>query len=454
MGNPKAFLTISRQEAGYRPVHDRINDFGEVEQTLNTSDRKLQASRCMDCGVPFCHWACPLGNRPPEFQDALYKGKWEEAYEILSQTNDFPEFTGRICPALCEKSCVLKLAIDAPVTIREDEAAIIEAAFREGYVKPKTYPRNGKKVAVVGSGPAGMAAANQLNRMGYEVTVFEKDESVGGLLRFGIPNFKLNKAIIDRRIEIMKAEGVIFKTNSPVDLKHLPEGFDAYCICTGTPQARDLDIPGRNLKGIHFALEMLAQQNRILGGQTFGKEERINAKGKHVIVIGGGDTGSDCIGTSNRQGAANVTQIEIMPKPPVGHNPTTPWPQWPVILKTSSSHEEGCTRRWCLTSNRFIGTKDGRVCGVEVEEVEWVPNPDGGRPVMRPTGKKETLKADLVLLAMGFLKPQQPTFASNVFVAGDAATGASLVVRCIAGGRKAAQDINAYLTKTLTPCVE
>ncbi len=454
MGNPKAFLTIPRQEAGYRPVHDRINDFGEVEQTLNTSERKQQASRCMDCGVPFCHWACPLGNRPPEFQDALYKGKWEEAYEILSQTNDFPEFTGRICPALCEKSCVLKLAIDAPVTIREDEAAIIEAAFREGYIKPRTYPRNGKKVAVVGSGPAGMAAANQLNRMGYEVTVFEKDEYVGGLLRFGIPNFKLNKAIIDRRAEIMEAEGITFKTSTPIDVEHLPEGFDAYCICTGTPQARDLDIPGRNLKGIHFALEMLAQQNRVLAGQTFSKEERINAKGKHVLVIGGGDTGSDCIGTSNRQGAACVTQIEIMPKPPVGHNPTTPWPQWPVVLKTSSSHEEGCKRRWSLTSNRFIGTKDGRVCGVEVEEVEWIPSPDGGRPAMRPTGKKETLKADLVLLAMGFLKPQQPAFASNVFVAGDAATGASLVVRCIAGGRKAAQDINAYLTKTLTPCVE
>lgn len=454
MGNPKAFLTIPRQEAGYRPVHDRINDFGEVEQTLNTSERKQQASRCMDCGVPFCHWACPLGNRPPEFQDALYKGKWKEAYEILSQTNDFPEFTGRICPALCEKSCVLKLAIDAPVTIREDEAAIIEAAFREGYIKPRTYPRNGKKVAVVGSGPAGMAAANQLNRMGYEVTVFEKDEYVGGLLRFGIPNFKLNKAIIDRRVDIMAAEGITFKTNAPVDVEHLPEGFDAYCICTGTPQARDLDIPGRDLKGIHFALEMLAQQNRILAGQAFGKEERIDAKSKHVLVIGGGDTGSDCIGTSNRQGAASVTQIEIMPKPPVGHNPTTPWPQWPVVLKTSSSHEEGCTRRWSLTSNRFIGTKDGRVCGVEVEEVEWIPSPDGGRPVMRPTGKKETLKADLVLLAMGFLKPQQPAFANNVFVAGDAATGASLVVRCIAGGRKAAQDINAYLTKTLTPCVE
>ena len=454
MGNPKAFLTIPRQEAGYRPVHDRINDFGEVEQTLNTSERKQQASRCMDCGVPFCHWACPLGNRPPEFQDALHKGKWEEAYEILSQTNDFPEFTGRICPALCEKSCVLKLAIDAPVTIREDEAAIIEAAFREGYIKPRTYPRNGKKVAVVGSGPAGMAAANQLNRMGYEVTVFEKDEYVGGMLRFGIPNFKLNKAIIDRRAEIMEAEGITFKTSTPIDVEHLPEGFDAYCICTGTPQARDLDIPGRDLKGIHFALETLAQQNRVLSGQAFSKEERINAKGKHVLVIGGGDTGSDCIGTSNRQGAASITQIEIMPKPPVGHNPATPWPQWPVVLKTSSSHEEGCTRRWSLTSNRFIGTKDGRVCGVEVEEVEWIPSPDGGRPAMRPTGKKETLKADLVLLAMGFLKPQQPAFASNVFVAGDAATGASLVVRCIAGGRKAAQDINAYLTKTLTPCVE
>ena len=445
MGNPKAFLTIPRQEAGYRPVHDRITDFGEVEQTLNTSERKLQASRCMDCGVPFCHWACPLGNRPPEFQDALYKGKWQEAYEILSLTNDFPEFTGRICPALCEKSCVLQLSMNAPVTIREDEAAIIEAAFREGYVQPRTYTRNGMKVAVIGSGPAGLAAANQLNRRGYDVTVFEKDEYIGGLLRFGIPNFKLNKAIIDRRIKVMESEGITFKTRTNIDVRHLPEGFDAYCICTGTPQARDLNIPGRELKGIHFALEMLAQQNRVLAGQTFTKEERICAKGKNVVVIGGGDTGSDCIGTSNRQGAASVTQIEIMPKPPVGHNPATPWPQWPVVLKTSSSHEEGCVRRWCLTSNKFIGNKNGQVCGVEVEEVEWQPNPDGGRPLMKLTGKKEVLKADLVLLAMGFLKPEQPKFADNVFVAGDAATGASLVVRCIAGGRKAAADIDSYL---------
>lgn len=445
MGNPKAFLTIPRQEAGYRPVHDRIADFGEVEQTLNVSDRRLQASRCMDCGVPFCHWACPLGNRPPEFQDAIFRGRWKEAYEILTQTNDFPEFTGRICPALCEKSCVLKLSMDAPVTIREDECAVIETAFQEGYVQPRQYERNGKKVAVIGSGPTGLAAANQLNQKGYEVTVFEKQEYVGGLLRFGIPNFKLQKGIINRRIQVMETEGIVFQTNADIDLNHLPEGFDAYCICTGTPEARDLKIPGRDLKGIHFAMEMLAQQNRILAGQTFSKEERISAKGKHVLVIGGGDTGSDCIGTSNRQGAVSVTQIEIMPKPPVGQNPATPWPQWPVVLKTSSSHEEGCERRWSLTSNQFIG-ENGHVTGVEVEEVEWVPNPKGGRPIMRPTGKKEILKADLVLLAMGFLKPEHPAYAENVFLAGDAATGASLVVKCIAGGRKAAADIDAYLT--------
>ena len=444
MGNPRAFLTVPRKEAGYRPVHDRISDFGEVEQTLNTSDRKLQASRCMDCGIPFCHWACPLGNRPPEFQDAIYKGNWEEAYQILTRTNDFPEFTGRICPALCEKSCVLKLSMDAPVTIREDEAAVIESAFREGYVQPKQYKRNGKKVAVIGSGPAGLAAANQLNKRGYEVTVFEKLEYIGGLLRFGIPNFKLHKPIIDRRVKLMEEEGITFKVNQDINPAQLPEGFDAYCICTGTPQARDLKIPGRDLKGVYFALDMLAQQNRVLAGQTFGKDERVTAKGKHVLVIGGGDTGSDCIGTSNRQGALSVTQIEIMPKPPVGNNPATPWPQWPVVLKTSSSHEEGCTRRWCLTSNKFIG-KDGKLTGVEVEEVEWIPSPDGGRPTMKTTGKKEVIKADMVLLAMGFLRPEVPEHPANVFYAGDAATGASLVVRCIAGGRKAAADIDQFL---------
>ncbi len=447
MGDPKAFLTIPRHEAGYRPIHERIADFGEVEQTLNTSDRRLQASRCMDCGVPFCHWACPLGNRPPEFQDAVFKGEWREAYEILTATNDFPEFTGRICPALCEKSCVLKLSMDSPVTIREDECSVIEAAFREGYVQPRQFERNGKRVAVIGSGPAGLAAANQLNHRGYEVTVFEKDEYVGGLLRFGIPNFKLQKTVIDRRVKIMEAEGITFKVNSSIDVTRLPEGFDAYCICTGTPQARDLKVPGRELKGVHFALELLGQQNRVLAGQVFDAKHRVTAKGKRVLVIGGGDTGSDCIGTSHRQGAVSVTQIEIMPKPPVGHNPKTPWPQWPVVLKTSSSHEEGCERRWLLTTNKFIDNGKGHVCGAEVEEVEWLPNPDGGRPIMKPTGKKEIIDCDIVFLAMGFLRPQQPEFPENVFVAGDAATGASLVVRCIAGGRKAAEAIDAYLNR-------
>ena len=444
MGDPKAFMTVPRQEAGYRPVHERIADFSEVEQTLNTSDRKRQASRCMDCGVPFCNWSCPLGNRPPEFQDALYKGEWKKAYEILSGTNDFPEFTGRICPALCEKECVLKLTMDAPVTIREDECSIVEAAFREGYVVPETYPRNGKKVAVIGSGPAGLAAANNLNKKGYDVTVFEKLEYVGGLLRFGIPNFKLHKTIIDRRVDIMKQEGIEFKTNAPVDFNNLPAGYDAYCICTGAPQARDLCVEGRELKGIYFAMELLAQQNRVLAGQTFSEDERINAKGKHVVVIGGGDTGSDCIGTSNRQGALSVTQIEIMPKPPVGNNPATPWPNWPVVLKTTSSHEEGCERRWSLATSRFIG-EDDRLTGLEVEEVDWVCDDKGGRPKMVPTGKKEILKADMVFLAMGFLKPEIKASSDNVFVAGDAATGASLVVKCIAGGRKVADEIDRYI---------
>ncbi len=447
MGNPKAFLYIPRQEAGYRPVHERISDFGEVEQTLNTSERKLQASRCMDCGVPFCHWACPLGNRSPEFQEALSNGKWREAYEILSRTNDFPEFTGRICPALCEKSCVLKLSINSPVTIREDEAAIIEAAFREGYVTAKHYKRNGMKVAVIGSGPSGLATANQLNRKGYQVTVFEKNEYIGGLLRFGIPNFKLHKTVIDRRLKIMEDEGICFKPNSEIDLTHLPEGFDAYAICIGTPEARNLNIPGRELKGIHFAMEMLAQQNRILAGQHFDANERICAKNKKVLVIGGGDTGSDCIGTANRQGATSVCQIEIMPQPPVDYNPATPWPQWPLVLKTSSSHEEGCIRRWCLSSNRFIGTDDGKVSGVEVEEVEWISDKNSERPQMRLTGKKEIIETDLVLLAMGFLKPQLPELPSNAIIVGDAATGPSLVVRCIAAGRQAAIEIDKMLQK-------
>ena len=447
MGNPKAFLTIHRKEAGYRPVHDRIHDFGEVEQTLNSNDRRTQASRCMDCGVPFCHWACPLGNKPPEWNDALYKGDWELAYRLLSSTNDFPEFTGRICPALCEKACVLNLMEHEPTTNREDEAAITEHAFKENYVRVRHPERNGKTVAVVGCGPAGLVAATRLNIMGYKVTVFDKNEDAGGLLRYGIPNFKLNKAVIDRRINILRQEGIEFCFEQNIDESKLPQGFDAYVIATGTPTARDLNIPGRELKGVYFALDMLAQQNRVLAGREFKKDELVNAKGKDVLVIGGGDTGSDCIGTAHRQGCKSVTQIEIMPKPVEGpEDPQSPWPNWPRTLKTTSSHEEGCTRRWNINSLRFIG-KDGKLTGVEVQEITWKPNPEGGRPLMQPVGKPEVIKTDMVLLAMGFLKPEHPKFAENVFVAGDAANGASLVVRAMASGRDVAEKIDAYLSK-------
>ena len=472
MGNPKAFLTVPRKEAGYRPIHDRIHDFGEVEQTLNTRDRQEQASRCMDCGVPFCHWACPLGNKDPEWNDALYHGEWETAYKLLKKTNPFPEFTGRICPALCEKACVLYHTTGEAVTNRENECAIAERAFLEGYVTIEHPKRNGHRVAVVGSGPAGLAAANALNYMGYEVTVFEKNEAAGGLLRYGIPNFKLNKKIIDRRISVMEQEGITFRYNEELRMKNEEfatalsttddaslftflsslSDYDAVVIATGTPVARDLKVPGRELKGVHLALELLSQQNRVLAGMEFSKEERITAKGKDVLVIGGGDTGSDCIGTAHRQGCKSVTQIEIMPKPPVGHNPSTPWPNWPVILKTTSSHEEGCIRRWNINTLEFLG-ENGKVTGVKVQEIEWKPatvpagSPAGAtaRPIMVAKGEPFVIKADLVLLAMGFLKPEHPEYPKNVFVCGDAANGASLVVRAIASGLQAAEKVHAYL---------
>ncbi len=456
MGNPKAFLTVPRVEAGYRPINDRIHDFGEVEQTLNTHDRKEQASRCMDCGVPFCHWACPLGNKAPEWNDALYKGEWELAYRRLNDTNDFPEFTGRICPALCEKACVLNLTDHAATTNRENECAITEAAWRENFITPQQYKRNGKTVAVVGAGPAGLVAANRLNKMGYKVTVFDKNEAAGGLLRYGIPNFKLNKAVIDRRINLLVEEGIEFKYNTPVNFegdkvseadleKALGAKFDAVVISTGTPTARDLKIPGRELKGVHLALELLAQQNRVLAGMEFSKEERVTAKGKNVLVIGGGDTGSDCIGTSHRQGCKSVTQIEIMPKPVEGpEDPQNPWPNWPRTLKTTSSHEEGCVRRWNINSLEFLG-ENGKLTGVRVQPIDWKPNPEGGRPIMVEAGEPEIIKAEIVFLAMGFLKPQQPEFPSNVFVCGDAANGASLVVRAMASGRDAAKKVDAFL---------
>ncbi len=449
MGNPKAFLEIHRQEAGYRPLHDRIHDFGEVEQTLNTRERKLQASRCMDCGVPFCHWACPLGNKAPEWNDALYKGEWELAYRLLSDTNPFPEFTGRVCPALCEKACVLNRFNHEPTTNRENECAITEAAFREGYILPVAdIVRNGKKVAVVGAGPAGLAAAQALNLMGYTVTVYEKNEAAGGLLRYGIPNFKLNKAVVDRRIRLMEQEGIKFRYGEAVDCDDtFAEGFDAVVLSTGTPAARDLKVPGRQLKGVHFALELLSQQNRVLAGMEYPKDERITAKGKDVLVIGGGDTGSDCIGTAHRQGCRSVTQIEIMPRPAEGpDDPQNPWPNWPRTLKTTSSHEEGCTRRWNINTLEFLG-ENGRLTGVRVQEIDWQPNPDGGRPLMVEKGKPEIIKAQLCLLAMGFLRPEHPQYAENVFVCGDAASGASLVVRAMASGMETAKRINEYLTK-------
>lgn len=467
----RAFLTIQRQEAGYRPVHERICDFSEVEQTLNSSERRQQAARCMDCGVPFCHWACPLGNKQPEWQELLHKGDWLGAYRLLEKTCDFPEFTGRVCPALCEKSCILKLSANSPVTIRENEVSIVEAAFREGYIRPVRPDRNGKRVAVIGSGPAGLAAANQLNRKGYEVTVYEKDELPGGLLRYGIPNFKLSKRIIDRRIQLMKDEGIEFRVNTDIG-KDIPANeltgkYDAVCVAIGAETPRDLSIEGRSMKGIHFAMELLSQQNRILQGTEIPRKELINCKGKKVLVIGGGDTGSDCVGTANRHGATSVTQIEIMPQPPTDNNPETPWPMYPLVMKTSSSHEEGCIRRWNLSSCRFLGEKNG-VTGVEVEEVEWTASPDGGRPEVRQTGKKEVIEADLVFLAMGFVHPKQEglirelelavdnrnnirvdknnyTDKSNIFACGDAVSGASLVVRAIASGRKTAEEIDKRL---------
>jgi len=452
MGNQKAFLEVERKEAGYRPVHERVTDFGEVEQTLCEQDRMLQASRCMDCGVPFCHWSCPLGNRQSEWQDLVYKGAWRKAYENLQETDDFPEFTGRVCPALCEKGCVLNLGGE-PVTIRENEVAIIEKAFSEGYVKPHiAAKKSGKRVAVIGSGPTGLACANQLSRMGHSVTVFERDEAPGGLLRLGIPDFKLTKKVIDRRLEIMQQQGVEFVCNSPIE--KLPEGFNAVCLAIGAGVPRDLQAEGRELKGVHFALDFLKNQNRAVAARWVVDDiDPLSAKDKNVLVIGGGDTGSDCVGTAIRQGAASVTQIEIMPKPPVGTNPETPWPYYPNVLKTSSSHKEGCERRWSLSTERFIG-KNGNVCGVEVKSIE--------------SGAKEVLKAEFVLLAMGFVHPehtglvenlklkldarkniafdeQQRTSASKVFVAGDAAIGASLVVKAIASGRKAAKAIDEYL---------
>lgn len=470
MGDITGFLKIKRKEAGNRPLHERICDFSEVEQVLNSEDRMLQASRCMDCGIPFCHWACPVDNLIPEWNDLLYRGDWRAAYDRLYSTNNFPEFTGRICPAICEHACVLNINHE-PVTIRENEVAIVEKAWAEGYIKPAPpKKRTGKRVAIIGSGPAGMAAADILNKKGHLVSLFEKDEKAGGLLRYGIPDFKLSKATIDRRLDLMIREGLNLQTGiyigRDIPAAGLVSQFDAVCITTGCGKPRDLEIEGRDLKGIMFAMDFLSSQNRINSGECSPSPGRITAEGRKVLVIGGGDTGSDCVGTSIRQKARSVTQIEIMPKPPATRTPGNPWPYFAKVLKTSTSHEEGCTRMWSLATLRFTAN-NGSVCGAEVEEVEWIRQ--NGRMAMKTVpGTAKILEADLVLLALGFVHPvlegliselevdldtrknvrTNDSFATNIpgiFAAGDTTTGASLVVNAIASGRKAAFSIDNFL---------
>jgi glutamate synthase (NADPH/NADH) small chain len=470
MADINGFLKIKKKDAGNRPINDRIHDFSEVEQTLNSEDRMLQASRCMDCGIPFCHWGCPVDNLIPEWNDLLYKGDWKGAYSRLYSTNNFPEFTGRICPAPCEHACVLNIELE-PVTIRENEGAIAEKAFSEGYVKPVIPKvRTGKKVAVIGSGPAGMAAADQLNQAGHFVTLFEKDDKAGGLLRYGIPDFKLSKTVIDRRLNIMIQEGLVIKTGvtigKDIPAKELMEQFDAICIAIGAGHPRDLLVEGRELSGIHHAMEFLTLQNRVNSGILHTTDNPITAEGKKVIVIGGGDTGSDCVGTSTRQKPERVMQIEILPKPPLTRAEDNPWPYFGKILKTSTSHEEGCERYWGISTLRFLG-ENNHVTGVEVEDVIW--KNVNGRYAMEPVeGTRRIIEADLVLLAMGFVHPviegllseleldlnlrknikvdeQNLTSRQKIFAAGDSVSGASLVVNAIASGRKVARDIDKFL---------
>jgi glutamate synthase (NADPH/NADH) small chain len=461
---------VKRKEAGNRPLHERICDFSEVEQVLNSEDRMLQASRCMDCGIPFCHWSCPVDNLIPEWNDLLFKGEWRAAYERLSATNNFPEFTGRICPASCEHACVLNIGQEA-VTVRENEVAITEKAFAEGYIKPSPpKKRTDKKVAIIGSGPAGMAAADLLNKAGHNVTLFEKDEKAGGLLRFGIPDFKLSKAIIDRRLDLMVKEGLVIRIGSHIgkniSVQEILDNFDAICVAIGAGHPRSLPVEGSEFDGIHFAMDFLSAQNRVNAGILSSNDNQIVAEGKRVLVIGGGDTGSDCVGTAIRQKAATVTQIEILPRPPLIRTPDNPWPYYCKVLKTSTSHEEGCERLWSLSTLRFVG--DGRITrGAEVEEVAWEST--DGKYLMKPVpGTRRVIETDLVVLALGFENPVldglltelgleldnrknvkvNSFLATNlpkVFAAGDTVNGASLVVNAIASGRRAAKEIDRYL---------
>ena len=468
MGKTGAFKSISRQNETTHAVSERITHYKEFTIPLEESAIKNQGARCMECGIPFCHSGCPLGNLIPDFNDMVYKGEWQKASELLHSTNNFPEFTGRLCPAPCEKSCVLGINND-PVAIENIEKNIVERAFANGWIQPKPpKQRTGKTVAVIGSGPAGLAAAQQLNSAGHTVTVFERDDELGGLLRYGIPNFKLEKEIIDRRIEILIKEGIIFKTNVNVgvnyDIQNL-DYFDAIVLCGGATKRRSLSIKGIEANGVHQAMDFLTQQTK----KVFQKEvteELISAKNKNVIVIGGGDTGSDCIGTSNRQGAKSVTNFEIMPKPPIGRSTQTPWPYWPLQLKTSTSHEEGCDRNWLINTKEFITDNEGKLTALKTVEVSWYIQPNKRPQLIEKEGSEKIWACELVLLALGFIGPETTlseqlgvdldargnykatkyqTNVPHVFTAGDMRRGQSLIVWAISEGREAAKSVDNYL---------
>ncbi len=471
MSHKRGFIEHKRSLPLVEEPIDRLSHFREFVLPSDGQQQRQQAARCMDCGIPFCHNSCPLGNLIPDFNDAVYEGDWQLAYELLSSTNNFPEFTGRICPAPCEASCVLGINSDA-VTIEYVEKTIVEKAFESGFVQARIpAQRTGKKVAVVGSGPAGLACADQLNQEGHTVTVFEKKDRVGGLLRYGIPDFKLDKSVIDRRIDLLREEGIVFETgvNIGVDVstQSLLDGFDAVVLCGGSDQARNLEIEGRGLKGIHFAMEFLEQCNRMVAGDPHSPVQKIEVKGKKVVVIGGGDTGSDCIGNSNRLEAESVTQIELLGKPPVSRSADNPWPLWPMTLKTSSSHEEGCTRTWAMMTKRFLSNDGIHLSGIEVVDVHWDKDDLGRYRMQEIPDSSQIIPCEVVFLAMGFLHPKREglleqlgvtlngrgnvdtqdfcTSVDKVFSAGDMRRGQSLVVWAIAEGRNCAEVVNGFL---------